>query len=45
MNAARKNQRLGLRDIGYDEGRNLAIDYRWAETIWSGLPPGSEADI
>ena len=30
--------RQGLRDLGYEEGRNLAIDYRWAERKLERLP-------
>ena len=24
--------RVGLRDLGYEEGRNIVIEFRWAET-------------
>ena len=30
--------RQGLRDLGYDEGRNLVIEYRWAERTVDRLP-------
>ena len=30
--------RLGLRDLGYVEGRNLAIEYRWAAGQYGRLP-------
>ncbi|MBI2752084.1 MAG: ABC transporter substrate-binding protein [Betaproteobacteria bacterium] len=30
--------RAGLRELGYIEGRNLAIEYRWTEDDIAGLP-------
>jgi ABC-type uncharacterized transport system substrate-binding protein len=30
--------RQGLRDLGYEEGRNLAIEYRWGERKLDRLP-------
>jgi putative tryptophan/tyrosine transport system substrate-binding protein len=30
--------RLGLRDYGYIEGQNIAVEYRWAEGRWDRLP-------
>jgi putative tryptophan/tyrosine transport system substrate-binding protein len=30
--------RQGLNDSGYVEGRNVAIEYRWAEDQWARLP-------
>jgi putative ABC transport system substrate-binding protein len=36
--------RLGLGDIGWAEGRNLAIEFRWAEDQYDRLP-GLAADL
>jgi putative tryptophan/tyrosine transport system substrate-binding protein len=30
--------RAGLRDLGYQEGRNIVIEYRWAEERYERLP-------
>jgi ABC-type uncharacterized transport system substrate-binding protein len=30
--------RQGLRDLGYEDGRNLVIEYRWAERTLGRLP-------
>lgn len=37
--------RKGLGDLGFVEGQNVAIDYRWAEGRggWRSLPPSSSA--
>ena len=30
--------REGLRDLGYEEGRNIVIEYRWAEGVYGRFP-------
>jgi putative ABC transport system substrate-binding protein len=30
--------RQGLRDLGYEEGRNITIEYRWAEGKYEWFP-------
>jgi len=30
--------RLGLRDLGYEEGKNIVIEFRWAEEKYGRLP-------
>src|SRR3954454_10664152 len=30
--------RQGLRDLGYEEGRNITIEYRWAEGKYERFP-------
>jgi ABC-type uncharacterized transport system substrate-binding protein len=30
--------RMGLRDLGYQEGRDVVIEYRWADSNYSRLP-------
>ena len=30
--------RLGLRDLGYVEGKNIVIEFRWAEENYDRLP-------
>ena len=30
--------RVGMRDLGYQEGQNLVIEYRWANSDYSRLP-------
>ena len=30
--------RLGLGDLGYVEGRNITVDYRWADGQYDRLP-------
>ena len=34
--------RESLRDLGYVEGQNLVIKWRWAEGRYDGLPLGAE---
>ena len=35
--------RAGLRDLGYEEGKNIAIEFRWAEARYNRLPELADA--
>jgi putative ABC transport system substrate-binding protein len=42
-NAGRlRSFRQGLKDTGYVEGENVAIQYRWAENQFDRLPANAE---
>ena len=30
--------RVGLRDVGYNDGRNVKLEYRWAEGRYDRIP-------
>jgi hypothetical protein len=37
--------RRGLQENGYEEGRNLAIEYQWAEGQFERLPAMARSDL
>jgi hypothetical protein len=37
--------RDGLRELGYEEGRNIAVEYRWAEGSYERFPIGRTARV